>query len=158
MLCALLEGEGIQAVDWGIAADDETMLLQTVERALRDCDGLWISGGSSVGQKDALCRVLETVGEVLFHGVAMKPGKPALLARAGDKPLAGLPGTPGGGLFCSPALPAPSSGPPPGAGAGRMDRDGPAQGECGSQPRPGPVYLCAPGTGGRDGLGQASSE
>ena len=99
MLCALLEGEGIQAVDWGIAADDETMLLQTVERALRDCDGLWISGGSSVGQKDALCRVLETVGELLFHGVAMKPGKPALLARAGDKPLAGLPGHPAAAYF-----------------------------------------------------------
>ena len=58
------------------------------------------SGGSSVGQKDAVCRVLESLGEVLMHGIAIKPGKPTILARTKDgKPLVGLPGHPAAAYY-----------------------------------------------------------
>ena len=53
-----------------------------------------ISGGSSVGRKDATCRVIEGLGELLFHGIAMKPGKPTILGRVGGKAVFGLPGHP----------------------------------------------------------------
>ena len=52
-----------------------------------------------MGEKDAACRVLTSLGEVLCHGVAMKPGKPTLLGRAGGKPILGLPGHPAAALF-----------------------------------------------------------
>ena len=67
--------------------------------ALAACDMVLISGGTSVGTKDAVSRVLEDCGEVLFHGVAMKPGKPTLLGRAGGKPVFGLPGHPAAAFF-----------------------------------------------------------
>ena len=53
-----------------------------------------ISGGSSVGAKDATDEVIESKGEVLFHGIAMKPGKPTILGKVGMKPVWGLPGHP----------------------------------------------------------------
>lgn len=58
-----------------------------------------LSGGSSVGEKDAACRVMEQLGEVLCHGVAMKPGKPTLVGQSEGKPILGLPGHPVAALF-----------------------------------------------------------
>ena len=60
-----------------------------------------ISGGSSVGQKDATARIIESYGPLLFHGIAMKPGKPTILGKAGNKPVVGLPGHPGASFFVS---------------------------------------------------------
>ena len=100
LVCALLEQAGALPRYCGIVPDQEDRLKQTVERALEDCDVVILSGGSSVGEKDAACRVLSTLGEVLFHGIAMKPGKPTLLGRAASgKALVGLPGHPVAALF-----------------------------------------------------------
>lgn len=94
MLTALLRSAGAVPVSYGIVKDDESILRQTVEAALAACDAVILSGGSSVGVKDAACRIIEGVGELLFHGIALKPGKPTILGRAGNKPLIGLPGHP----------------------------------------------------------------
>ena len=94
MLAALLKGWGAEAVNYGIVKDEEELLRARTEEALRDCDAVLLSGGSSVGAKDAACRIIESLGELLFHGIAIKPGKPTILGKAGDKPLAGLPGHP----------------------------------------------------------------
>ncbi len=51
-------------------------------------------GGTSVGRHDLVLDVVRSLGEVLVHGVALKPGKPLLLARVGDTPVVGLPGFP----------------------------------------------------------------
>lgn len=99
MLCAMLEQFGARCECCGICPDDEQALEALVRRALGECDALIMSGGSSVGEKDASVRVIESVGKLLLHGVAMKPGKPTILGRAGDKPILGLPGHPVAAYF-----------------------------------------------------------
>lgn len=100
MLLALLKDWNVEAVDFGRVPDVEAELLERVSEAAERCDLVLISGGSSVGQKDAVCRVLETLGEVLMHGIAIKPGKPTILARTRDgKPLVGLPGHPAAAYY-----------------------------------------------------------
>ena len=51
-----------------------------------------LSGGSSVGVKDAACRIIESVGQLLLHGIAIKPGKPTILGKPGKSPLWVCPG------------------------------------------------------------------
>jgi len=101
MLAALVRDAGAEPVSFGILKDDEALLGAALDDALRRCDMALISGGSSVGSKDAACRVLEARGEVLFHGIAMKPGKPTILGRAGGRPVFGLPGHPVAAFFVS---------------------------------------------------------
>ncbi len=52
------------------------------------------SGGSSVGEKDLMLDLLQKYGEVVFHGIAVKPGKPTIFGRLRGKPLLGMPGNP----------------------------------------------------------------
>mgnify|MGYP002796726060 FL=1 len=99
LVAALLAQAGAEAVPLGIVPDREELLREAVEEALAACDCVVLSGGSSVGEKDAACRVMASLGEVLCHGVAMKPGKPTLLGKAGGKPILGLPGHPVAALF-----------------------------------------------------------
>ena len=94
MLCALSESLGCKSISYGFFKDDETLLSEAVEKALNECDMVLISGGSSVGLKDATTKIIEQKGELLFHGIAMKPGKPTILGKAGNKPIFGLPGHP----------------------------------------------------------------
>ncbi len=99
LVAALLAQVGAEPVPLGIVPDREELLREAVEKALETCDCVVLSGGSSVGEKDAACRVMASLGEVLCHGVAMKPGKPTLLGKAGGKPILGLPGHPVAALF-----------------------------------------------------------
>lgn len=101
MLRAMLSAFGAEPVYYGIVRDDEAALRTAAAKALAGCDGLIISGGSSVGVKDAACRVIESLGELLLHGIAIKPGKPTIIGRAGAKPLIGLPGHPVAAYFVS---------------------------------------------------------
>ena len=96
LLAALLEEAGAEARLYGIAADDPENLLRLSEGALAECDMLLLSGGSSVGQQDHSQWVLENLpfSRLLLHGLAVKPGKPTLLALADGKPVFGLPGHP----------------------------------------------------------------
>lgn len=94
MLEAMLTGWGAAVIPYGIVVDDEATLRATVEKAVRECDAVLLSGGSSVGARDAACRVIESMGTLLMHGVAMKPGKPTILGKTGATPLVGLPGHP----------------------------------------------------------------
>ena len=68
-------------------------------KAVSECDAELLSGGSSVGVKDAACRIIESMGSLLLHGIAIKPGKPTILGKAGCKPLVGLPGHPVAAYF-----------------------------------------------------------
>ena len=101
LLAALLAGRGALALDYGIIADDEARLRETLRRALSDCDAVLVSGGSSVGEKDAAERVIGGMGELLLHGVAVKPGKPTMIGRVGGKPVVGLPGHPAAASFAA---------------------------------------------------------
>jgi len=68
-------------------------LKSTITEAIKS-DLVVISGGSSVGERDLLVDVLQGWGEVLFHGIQVKPGKPTIFAMLQDKPLMGMPGYP----------------------------------------------------------------
>lgn len=99
LLRALAEEAGAEAVCYGVVRDDPALLRDSLDAALRECDLVLISGGSSVGAKDATERVLSERGTLLFHGLAVKPGKPTLLAKVEEKPVFGLPGHPVAALF-----------------------------------------------------------
>ena len=99
MLQAMLTGWGVSVINYGIVIDDEPKLRATVELAVSQCDAVLLSGGSSVGVKDAACRIIQSMGDLLMHGIAMKPGKPTILGRTGNKPLVGLPGHPVAAYF-----------------------------------------------------------
>jgi molybdopterin molybdotransferase len=99
MLAALLKEFGAEPVDCGIVVDDEQLLREKTGAAAQNCDAVILSGGSSAGVKDAACRIIGEMGELLLHGIAIKPGKPTILGRAGNKPLIGLPGHPVAAFF-----------------------------------------------------------
>ncbi len=99
LLTAMLEAFGAEPVNYGIVADDEAQLRQKMETAARECDAVILSGGSSVGVKDAACRIIESMGTLLLHGIAIKPGKPTIMGKTGNKPLIGLPGHPVAACF-----------------------------------------------------------
>ena len=99
VLAAAVEACGAQPVRFPIVSDNYESLLSTVREAIEQCDIVMVSGGSSAGQKDNTARVLSTLGEMLFHGVAVKPGKPTMCADADGTPLFGLPGHPVAAYF-----------------------------------------------------------
>lgn len=80
----------------GIVKDDLDKLRETVKQALSGSDMVLITGGSSVGVADYTAKVINGLGfpGVLFHGVAMKPGKPVIGGIVDGKPVFGLPGHP----------------------------------------------------------------
>ena len=99
MLEAMLTCFGVNVINYGIVIDNEALLSETVHKAVSECDAVLLSGGSSVGVKDAACRIIESMGSLLLHGIAIKPGKPTILGKTGDKPLVGLPGHPVAAYF-----------------------------------------------------------
>ena len=99
MLEAMLTAFGCKVINYGIVIDEESLLSEKVHQAVSECDAVLLSGGSSVGVKDAACRIIESVGQLLLHGIAIKPGKPTILGKAGEKPIVGLPGHPVAAFF-----------------------------------------------------------
>ena len=99
MLEAMLGTFGVNVINYGIVVDNEALLSEKVTKAVAECDAVLLSGGSSVGVKDAACRIIESMGSLLLHGIAIKPGKPTILGKAGCKPLVGLPGHPVAAYF-----------------------------------------------------------
>jgi molybdopterin molybdotransferase len=95
-LAAQVEEAGAIALALGIARDEPEALQAAVARALLACDTLFVSGGSSQGVRDSTVQVLARFGPpgILAHGIAVAPGKPTIIAAAGEKPLIGLPGHP----------------------------------------------------------------
>jgi molybdenum cofactor synthesis domain-containing protein len=76
------------------AVPDKVEELREVIKKLVDYDIVVFSGGSSVGERDLLSDVIQGIGEVIFHGIQLKPGKPTLFALVDKKPVFGMPGYP----------------------------------------------------------------
>jgi molybdopterin molybdotransferase len=95
-LAALVAQAGGEPSLRGIVADDVAALTATLRSAVEDCDMVVVSAGSSVGARDETLAAVESLGApgVHCHGLAIKPGKPTLLAECGDVPVVGLPGNP----------------------------------------------------------------
>lgn len=81
---------------YGIVRDNHHNLKNTLQTALEECDMVLLSGGSSVGARDVAAGVIDSIGRpgVLFHGLAIKPGKPTVGAVVKEKSVFGLPGHP----------------------------------------------------------------
>lgn len=92
-LSALVEDHGGIADPRPPAGDTIDALSDAIDACLAD-DLIVFSGGSSVGERDLILDVLQAKGELLFHGLAVKPGKPTGFGVVGGKPFFGLPGYP----------------------------------------------------------------
>ncbi len=85
---------GAVPVFGGIVKDNYDNLKTAIENGLQNADMVITSGGTSAGVGDVLRNVLDDMGEVLVHGISIKPGKPTLVANVQDKLVVGLPGYP----------------------------------------------------------------
>ncbi|MCL2285631.1 MAG: molybdopterin biosynthesis protein [Firmicutes bacterium] len=94
MLEALIQEDGCQPCRFPIVPDIETELRETLKHAAAACDMVLLCSGTSAGREDYTRKIIEELGEVVTHGVAIKPGKPAILAIIGGKPVIGVPGYP----------------------------------------------------------------
>ena len=93
LLSALLSAGGYDVVWTTRIKDDEQLFRASLSNALEKADWVLVSGGSSIGAKDLTEKVLSS-GEILLHGLALKPGKPTIVAKFGEKTVFGLPGNP----------------------------------------------------------------
>lgn len=102
-LAALCRGAGAKVRMAGLVRDDPARLRATVDEALVGADVVVVSGGSSAGMRDHTVDVFTAVPDsvLLAHGAAISPGKPFILAKAGDKCMMGLPGHVASALICA---------------------------------------------------------
>jgi len=92
-LSSVFADHGGDPVPYRTAVDTIEDLSRAVDECLRE-DVLVFSGGSSVGERDLILDVIAASGEVLFHGIAVKPGKPTAFGLIAGKPVFGMPGYP----------------------------------------------------------------
>jgi molybdopterin molybdotransferase len=95
-LAALVREAGGEPAPRGIVPDDREALAAALGDAVATCDVVVVSAGSSVGARDETATVVAGLGEpgIWAHGIALRPGKPTLLADCGGVPVIGLPGNP----------------------------------------------------------------
>ena len=91
---AVLSEYGYEVTIHPIVKDNPDLLTKAVDDNLALYDVIIINAGSSAGRDDYAAKVIESLGEVLVHGLATKPGKPTILGVARQKPVIGLPGFP----------------------------------------------------------------
>ncbi len=94
MLCAAVASWGGEAKRHEIVPDDYQKIKAAIIDSLQVSDMVITNAGTSAGTEDFTADILSELGEVLVHGVAIKPGKPVILALCQGKPVIGLPGYP----------------------------------------------------------------
>lgn len=94
MFASLVEEWGGRPLRFGIVADRYDLLKRQLEKAVDQCDVVLINAGSSAGREDFTSALIEDMGTVHTHGVAIKPGKPVVLGMVKGKPVVGVPGYP----------------------------------------------------------------
>lgn len=92
-MAAAVREAGGEPVPRGRVGDRLQDLQEALQGAAKE-DIVVFSGGSSVGERDLIIDVLRSAGDLLFHGVAIKPGRPTVLGRVGGTPVLGMPGNP----------------------------------------------------------------
>lgn len=91
---AYLRQFGVEVIRYPPVADNRVLIRGALEKAVDTCDIVIISAGSSAGTKDFTASVITELGKLLFHGLAMKPARPAMFGIVNKKPVFGLPGYP----------------------------------------------------------------
>ena len=94
MLCAQAEEAGCEAVRMPIEPDDPDRIAAAARAAAAECDLLILVAGSSAGRDDYTAAVVERLGTLAVHGVAVRPGHPVVLGSIDSTPVLGAPGYP----------------------------------------------------------------
>lgn len=96
---AMLREWGANAQVYPIAKDDPDLIASYVQDAADHNDAVIVIAGSSAGRDDYTSSVLSRLGTLVVHGIAIKPGKPAILGHIGKVPFFGVPGYPVSGIL-----------------------------------------------------------
>lgn len=94
VLAGLVEEAGGRATRLAIVPDDPVALRAAVTAAVKAHDVVLVNAGSSAGREDFTAAVVRELGELVVHGVAIRPGHPVVLGAVADKPVVGVPGYP----------------------------------------------------------------
>jgi len=94
VILSMVREWGGQPVRANIVKDDYDLIRRAVKEAVATSDIVIVNAGSSAGSEDYTVHVLKELGQVLAHGVAIRPGKPVMLGLIDGKPFVGLPGYP----------------------------------------------------------------
>ncbi len=105
-LASLIQKLGGEAVHYGIIPDSRNAMRKALSRALGECDHVIVTAGSSASARDLTAEIMNELGSpgVLVHGLHIKPGKPTILALAGNQVMIGLPGNPVSALVIAQVL------------------------------------------------------
>jgi putative molybdopterin biosynthesis protein len=94
VLNSFTRAAGAEPARMGLVPDDRGLIRSAVERALETADAVVVNAGTSAGREDYTKSIIDELGRVAVHGVAIRPGKPVVLGVARGKPVIGLPGFP----------------------------------------------------------------
>jgi molybdopterin molybdotransferase len=94
MLYGLVRNLGFNAKIYDVVRDDKEKLKEAIETALNENDALLITGGTSVSERDITVETVKEMGDVIVHGVNIRPGKPFGFGIIKDKPVFMLSGYP----------------------------------------------------------------
>jgi putative molybdopterin biosynthesis protein len=97
------------AIGYGILPDKKEEMAKALQKMANECSLILVSGSTSAGAGDMIYQVLDEIGETIFHGVNLKPGKPTIFGLIDGTPCLGLPGYPASaltvfGLLAAPAI------------------------------------------------------
>ena len=96
---AMLRDWGAEPKIYPIVPDQPDRIRDLLSRAAAECDMVLLNAGSSAGRGDFSVSAIREIGEVLYHGIAIKPGKPAILGYKNNVPILGVPGYPVSGII-----------------------------------------------------------
>ena len=96
---AMLASWHAEAKTYPIVPDKYDEIRDMLQKAAAECDMVLLNAGSSAGRDDYSGSAVQEVGQVLYHGIAIKPGKPAILGYKGAVPILGVPGYPVSGII-----------------------------------------------------------
>ncbi|MCR4435330.1 MAG: molybdopterin biosynthesis protein [Clostridiales bacterium] len=84
---------------YGIVPDEFELIKNAVVEASKECDVVLLNAGSSAGREDYSARAISEAGDMLVHGISIKPGKPTILGIVNNRPVIGVPGYPVSGII-----------------------------------------------------------
>ena len=96
---AMVREWGAEPKLYPIVPDKFDLIEAALGKAAEECDMVLLNAGSSAGREDYSAAAIGALGQVFCHGLAMKPGKPAILGAIGQKPVLGVPGYPVSGIL-----------------------------------------------------------
>lgn len=104
MLAGQVKDWGGDATRYPITPDDYDMIKAIVEKTINEHDVVIINAGSSAGSQDYTAAIVRDLGELLVHGIAIRPGHPVVLGLAKGTPILGIPGYPASAVITSELL------------------------------------------------------